>query len=57
VIDELEMVWKEAVMGGLIWRYPGIRVEGLRMTTKTLRIASLRSEIWTLDLSNTKQER
>jgi hypothetical protein len=35
--------------------YPGIRLEGLRTTTKTsVRIAGLRTEIWTLDLPNTK---
>jgi hypothetical protein len=43
---------------GLILRYyPGIRMGELKKTTKpSVRIASLRVEIWTRDLPNTKQK-
>jgi hypothetical protein len=37
--------------------YPAIRLEGLRKPTKISdRIVGLQAEIWTRDLSNTKQE-
>jgi hypothetical protein len=40
-----------------IRHYPGIRLEGLRKTTKTsIRMPGLWAEIWTRDLPNTKQE-
>jgi hypothetical protein len=51
-------IWKdlEGRGRGLILRYyPGIHLEGLRKTTKTLvRIPGLRAEVWTLVLTNTK---
>jgi hypothetical protein len=36
--------------------YPRIRLDGLRKTTKTARIAGYRSNILTRELPNTKQE-
>jgi hypothetical protein len=36
--------------------YSGIYLEELRKTTKNLRLAGLRAEIWTWDLPNTIQE-
>jgi hypothetical protein len=36
--------------------YPSIGLEGLRNTTKNLRISCLRAETLTCDLQNTKQE-
>jgi hypothetical protein len=51
-------IWKDLEGRGrsLILRYyPGIHLEGLRKTTKTLvRIPGLRAEVWTLVLTNTK---
>jgi hypothetical protein len=45
VNNELERMWKEAVVAQLRY-YPGICLEGLRKTTKTsVRIAGLRAEI------------
>jgi hypothetical protein len=36
--------------------YPSICLEGLRETTKNLRINGLQAEMWTRDPSNTKKD-
>jgi hypothetical protein len=42
--DELERVWKEAVVDFLTY-CPSICLEGLKKTTKNLRIGLLRAEV------------
>jgi hypothetical protein len=43
------MNWKGFGRGLILKHYPGIRMVGLRKTTKNLRIASLQAKIWTRD--------
>jgi hypothetical protein len=43
--DELEKLWKEAVVALFKMTFLRICLEGLRKTTKNLRIACLRAEI------------
>jgi hypothetical protein len=55
--DELERMWKEAVVAWVLRYYAGICLQGLRKPAKNLiMIAGLRPEIWTRDIPNTKQE-
>jgi hypothetical protein len=42
--------------GIILSYYRGIFLQGLRKTTKNVRIAGLRAEIWTEDLPNAMQE-
>jgi hypothetical protein len=37
VNDELERIWKEAAVASFLGCYPGIRLEGLRKTTKNVQ--------------------
>jgi hypothetical protein len=47
----------EDCRGLILIYYTGIRLEGLRKTTKTsVRIARLLAEIWTQELPNMEQE-
>jgi hypothetical protein len=55
VSDELERMWRETVVA-YFKLYFGSCLDGLRKITKiSVIIACLRAEIWTRDLSNTKQ--
>jgi hypothetical protein len=59
MVDEwwIEKNVEEAVVDYFKVLYPSICLEGLRIMTKSsVRIAGLRAEIWTRELSNTKQE-
>jgi hypothetical protein len=53
---ELERIWKEASIAWSMY-YPRIRLEGLRKTMKTLRIADVSVDIRTEHLPNTSLER
>jgi hypothetical protein len=50
--NEFDRKWKKEAVA----YYLGMCIEGLRKTTKPLRIASLRIDIRTRDLPNTKQD-
>jgi hypothetical protein len=52
----LERIWKRGVVAESIY-YPGICLEGLRKSTKTLRIACVQKKIQTGHFSNTSIEK
>jgi hypothetical protein len=52
---ELERIWKEMIMN-LSRYYLSIFLEGLRRTTKAVRLAAVPTEIRTEDLPNTRLE-
>jgi hypothetical protein len=51
-------IWKEVVVAYLkgAFRYSPRETQEVRKTTKNLRTAGLRAEIWIRDVPNTKQE-
>jgi hypothetical protein len=56
VIDELERMWKEAVVASFKVLSRHLPAETEDNHENPIRIVSLRAEIWILDLPNVKQD-